>query len=229
MNLVAQIRELGILPVEDAPAQRSLDDLARKFPEPRSLARELIQRNLLTPYQANQLLTGKGDKLLLGRYLILDRLGEGGMGKVVKARDQKLHRIVALKVIHPARVTNPMAVKRFYREIEAVARLSHPNIVWAFDADHVGSNHFFAMQFLPGIDLSRMVKEKGPLDVVRACDYIRQAALGLQHIADNGMVHRDIKPSNLLIINTAELQAKGDSGAVATATRTDLVKIMDLG
>jgi eukaryotic-like serine/threonine-protein kinase len=229
MNLVAHIRNLGIVPAEDAPAQRSLDDLARKFPEPRKLARELIQRNLLTPYQANQLLTGKGDSLLLGPHLILDRLGEGGMGKVYKARHQKLGRVVAIKVIHPARVTNPVAVKRFYREIEAVAKLSHPNIVWAFDAGQVGSIHYFAMQYIPGIDLSRMVKEHGPLDVVRACDYIRQAALGLQHIAEHGMVHRDIKPSNLLIIDAADRQAKAESGALATATKTDLVKIMDLG
>jgi len=207
MNLVAHIRNLGIIPAEDASAQRSLDDLARKFPEPRNLARELIQRNLLTPYQANQLLTGKEDSLLVGKYLILDRLGEGGMGKVYKARHQTMNRIVALKVIHPSRVANPVAVQRFHREIKAIAQMSHPNIVWAFDADHVGSVHFFVMQYLPGIDLSRMVKEQGPLDVVRACDYIRQAALGLQHIAEHGMVHRDIKPSNLLIINTAELQA----------------------
>jgi serine/threonine-protein kinase len=229
MNLVAQIRELGILPAEDAPAQRSLDDLARKFPEPRNLARELIQRNLLTPYQANQLLTGKGDGLLIGKYLILDRLGEGGMGKVFKARHQKMNRVVALKVIHPSRVTNPVAVERFYREIQAVAKLSHQNIVWAFDADHVGSIHFFAMQYLPGIDLSRMVKEQGPLDVVRACDYIHQAALGLQHIAEHGMVHRDIKPSNLLIISKEEMQARPESGVLSTAVKTDLVKIMDLG
>src|SRR5262249_2881495 len=101
--------------------------------------------------------------------------------------------------------------------------------VWAFDADHVGSAHFFVMQYLPGIDLARMVKERGPLDVVRASDYIRQAALGLQHIAEHGMGHRDIKPSNLLIISRENMQGGPESGALATAIKTDMVKIMDLG
>jgi serine/threonine-protein kinase len=229
MDLVAQMRELGFWPADDGDTRRSVEELARRFTEPRTLARELIERDLLTPYQANYLLTGKGKALQVGRYLILDRLGEGGMGKVYKARDRKMHRVVALKIIHPERVANKTSVQRFYREIQAVARLSHPNIVWAFDADKVGSFFYFAMQYVPGVDLAKLVKQAGPLEVARACDFIRQAALGLQHIADNGMVHRDIKPSNLLIIDLATLPSRSDSGIVATAVQTHLVKILDLG
>jgi eukaryotic-like serine/threonine-protein kinase len=229
MELVAQMRELGFWSPEDAAASRTVAELTRKFREPRQLARELVQREILTPYQANQLFTGKGRSLAIGRYLILDRIGEGGMGKVYKARHRTLHRVVALKVINPERLTNQQAVERFHREIQAVARLKHPNIVWAFDADQVGSVTYFAMQFVPGMDLGRLVKQSGPLDVARGCDYIRQAALGLQHIADNGMVHRDIKPSNLLVVNMANQPSNLESGVLATALKTDLVKIVDLG
>jgi serine/threonine-protein kinase len=229
MELVAQMREMGFWPADDTATQSTVTELSRRFPEPRALARELIQRELLTPYQANQLLTGKGQSLLIGRYLILDRIGEGGMGKVYKARHRHLHRIVALKVINPERLGSKQAVERFHREIQAISKLQHPNIVWAFDADQVGPSTFFAMQYVPGQDLGRMVKQSGPLDVERACDFIRQAALGLQHIADHGMIHRDIKPTNLLVVNLTNQPSKVESGVLGTALKTDLVKIVDLG
>lgn len=228
MDLLAHMRSLGIVGPDEPEALRTVEALARATPEPRALAKQLLQREILTPFQANQILTGKAASLLVGRYLVLDRLGEGGMGKVYKARDRKLHRVVALKVIHPERLANRTAVDRFVREIQAVAKLSHPNIVWAFDADAAGDMHYFAMQFVPGIDLAKLVRQSGPLDVIHACDYIRQAALGLQHIADHGMVHRDIKPSNLLVVTGKQAPSKGDSGLM-TAVRTHLVKIVDLG
>jgi serine/threonine-protein kinase len=229
MDLVAQMRELGFWPADDKAGQAAAVELSRTINDQRGLAREFIRREWLTPYQANQLLTGKGQNLVIGRYLILDRIGEGGMGKVYKARHRQLHRTVALKIINPERLENKQAVERFYREIQAIARLQHPNIVWAFDADQVGSITYFAMQYVPGVDLGRMVKRSGPLDVARACDFIRQAALGLQHIAENAMIHRDIKPSNLLIVNLANQPSKLESGVLGTALKTDLVKIVDLG
>lgn len=229
MDLLAHMRNLGIISPEEPHTLRDVEVLARATPEPRALARQLIQRAILTPYQANQILTGKAASLAVGRYLVLDRLGEGGMGKVYKARDRKLHRVVALKVIHPERLANKTAVDRFLREIQAVAKLSHPNIVWAFDADTAGDLHYFAMQFVPGIDLAKLVRQSGPLDVVHACDYIRQAALGLQHIADHGMIHRDIKPSNLLVVTAKPKPGKAESGVLATAVKTHLIKIVDLG
>src|SRR5262249_52876058 len=156
-----------------------------RLADPRLLARELIQRDLLTPYQANQLLTGKGRQLIVGSYRILERIGEGGMGQVFKARHQILHRIVALKIIRPERLTNPAAVARFCREVEAAAKLSHPHVVRAYDADKVGETYYFAMQYVKGIDLSRMVKEQGPLPPLQVSQFLRQAALGLQHIHES--------------------------------------------
>ena len=191
----------------DALRQHRLLDLTQLdelnslgFPDPKALAKELIQRGWLTPYQANQLLNGKGQQLLLGSYILLERLGEGGMGQVFKARHRNLNRISAIKLIRKERLDNPNAVRRFQREVRSAAALSHPNIVLAYDADQIGGTHLLVMEYIEGaIDLSKLVKKNGPLPVPQACEYIRQAALGLQHAHERGMVHRDIKPANLLL------------------------------
>ncbi|HEX5273224.1 MAG TPA: serine/threonine-protein kinase, partial [Gemmataceae bacterium] len=142
---------------------------------------------------------GRGNELVLGQYVILSLLGQGGMGKVLKARHRLMDRVVALKVIRPNLLAEPRAVSRFHREIKAVSRLSHPNIVAAFDANQVGNTHFLVMEYVEGTDLQRLVKEHGPLPTGLACDCVRQAALGLQHAHEEGLVHRDIKPANLLL------------------------------
>src|SRR5579884_2275125 len=120
------------------PAQ--LDELTSRlrgrFPDPRALARELVTRGWLTPFQVNQLFQGRGQDLLLRSYVLLERLGAGGMGEVFKAKNWKLGRVVALKLIRKERLTNPDALRRFEREIRAAAQLHHPNIVQALDADH---------------------------------------------------------------------------------------------
>ncbi|MCS6850683.1 MAG: protein kinase [Gemmataceae bacterium] len=205
--------------------------MAPRFTDPRSLARELIQRGWLTPYQINQIFLGHASGLVLGAYVLLERLGEGGMGNVFKARHQRLDRIVALKLMRKEHVNNPLAVRRFRREIQAAAQLSHPNIVTAFDADEVNGIHFFVMEYVDGIDLGRLVKETGRLPVAMACDFIRQAALGLQHAYERGMVHRDIKPANLLVAGV-----KGPvSGTIKGPDLQDwaalqpTVKILDMG
>src|SRR5262249_37566879 len=182
------------------PAQ--LEELKRQAPaaDARALARTLIDRGWLTPYQANQVLQGKGQELLLGSYVLLERLGEGGMGAVFKARNWKLGRIVALKLIRKERLDNPDAIRRFQREVRAAAALDHPNIVHAYDADEIGGTHILVMECIEGAtDLGRLVKKQGPLPIPLACEYMRQAALGLQHAYERGLVHRDIKPANLLM------------------------------
>jgi WD40 repeat protein/serine/threonine protein kinase len=179
------------------------------LPDPKSLARELIRREWMTPYQANQLLQGKGQDLLLGSFVLLERLGEGGMGQVFKARNWKLGQIVALKLLK--QLNNPQLVQRFQREIRVAAQLDHPNIIRAFDADCAGDVHFLVMEFVPGIDLGRLVRKDGQLPVAQACDFMRQSALGLHHAFERGLVHRDIKPANLLL------------------TGNGLIKILDMG
>ncbi|MFQ5732913.1 MAG: protein kinase [Planctomycetaceae bacterium] len=133
------------------------------------------------------------------RFEVQELIGQGGMGAVYKAEHRHMKRTVALKVINPKLVAGRTAVERFRREVEAAARLHHPNIVTAFDAELAGDAHFLVMEYVPGTDLHDVLQERGPLPVVEACDYIRQAALGLQCAHENGMVHRDIKPQNLML------------------------------
>ncbi len=179
------------------------EELRRKaFADMPSLVRELVKRNLLTPYQANQVLQGRGDILILGPYQLMERLGEGSMGQVFKGRHVTLGHLVALKIIHRHNVASPKAVERFKREGRTAASLAHPNIVAAFDANEIGGRHFLAMEFIEGTDLARIVKKSGLLPIHQACEYIRQAALGLQHAFERAVVHRDIKPGNLLVTRT---------------------------
>lgn len=133
------------------------------------------------------------------RYKVLGVLGAGGMGVVFKAEHRLMERLVALKVIHGRLIDEPMAVARFRREVKAAASLVHPNIVTAHDAEEAGGMHFLVTELVEGISLERRVEDRGPLTVPQACNFIRQAALGLQVAADKGMVHRDIKPQNLMI------------------------------
>jgi serine/threonine protein kinase len=132
------------------------------------------------------------------RYRVVRLLGEGGMGSVYEAEQLVMQRRVALKVIRRADTASPAALERFRREVRAAARLSHPNIVTAYDADTAGELHFLVMEYVEGITLAWLVKERGPLPIDEACDYVRQATLGLQHAHDRGLVHRDIKPDNLI-------------------------------
>lgn len=133
------------------------------------------------------------------RYEILRLIGKGGMGDVYAARHRKMNRTVALKVIKREFVRKPKAVDRFHREVKTAAQLSHPNIVTAHDADQAGDFHFMVMEYVDGVDLSHVVKDRGALPVAEACDYVRQAAIGLQYAHEQGMVHRDIKPHNLMV------------------------------
>jgi serine/threonine protein kinase/WD40 repeat protein len=140
------------------------------------------------------------------RYRVLALLGEGGMGAVYKAQHTHMDRLVALKVIRPALVTNPASLQRFQQEVRAAARLAHPNIVTAYDADQAGSLHFLVMEFVEGQSLADYLRRRGPLPVVEACAYARQAALGLQHDHEKGMVHRDVKPHNLMLTRQGEIK-----------------------
>jgi serine/threonine-protein kinase len=196
-DLVDGIRENHLL--NPAQLDEFTSELQARYANPATLAAELVKRGWLTSYQAEHLLQGHGQELVVGSYLILDCLDEGGMGRVFKARHLRLDRVVALKLIRPERLGHPHAVRRFQREARAAARLSHPNIVTVFDTDQVGPNHFIAMEYVEGVSLEKMLKRHGRLPAGQACSYISQAALGLQHAHERGLVHRDVKPGNLLV------------------------------
>ncbi len=145
------------------------------------------------------------------QYRILDQLGEGGMGVVFRAEHKVMGRVVALKVMAPHLTEKPSAVARFKQEVKAAGKLTHPNIVTAYDAGEAGGLHFLVMEFVEGVSLDRLVAKKGPLAIPQACQFVRQAAQGLQHAYQQGMVHRDIKPQNLMV------------------TRKGHVKVLDFG
>ena len=171
----------------------------RQPEDSQQLARELVRQKKLTAHQAKEIYAGRSKTLVLGNYVILDKLGEGGMGMVLKAEHQRMDRVVALKILTPRLVRTPETLARFQREVKAAARLSHGNIVVAYDADEADGTHFLVMEYVPGSDLHALVKQHGPLLVDQAVDCILQAARGLQYAHEQGVVHRDIKPGNLLL------------------------------
>lgn len=163
------------------------------------LAKLLVKQGKLTKFQAQLAYSGKAKNLVMGSYVILEKLGEGGMGQVYKARHKRMKRDVAVKVLAPQYVKDDAALKRFHREVEAAARLQHPNIVTAYDANEERGTHYLVMEYVRGEDLSEVVKRSGPAAVPQAVNYVLQAARGLAFAHAEGIVHRDIKPSNLLL------------------------------
>jgi serine/threonine-protein kinase len=190
------LHKTGLIPpAELRAALRRLPSTERG----RILARGLVEMGLLTRFQAERILVGRTEGFFLGQYRILEEIGRGGMGRVYKAEHQTMHRIVALKVLSSELTKTDRARHLFQREVRAAARLVDPNIVTAYDANEIGDRLYLVMEFVDGPNLQELVRKQGPLPVSQACDFIRQAALGLQHAHELGMVHRDIKPANLLV------------------------------
>jgi response regulator RpfG family c-di-GMP phosphodiesterase len=196
---------------EDLPS-REREEFA-KLTNTDSLISRLLHRHLITSFQADAIRQGLADDLILGPYRILDMLGQGGMGMVYRAEHLHLRRQVALKVMLRGTDANSRLLTRFYAEARAVARLQHPNIVACFDAGRAvrtgpagGTRDYFVMEFINGQDLHWLVREKGPLSAIRACELFRQVAEALSEAHRHGLVHRDIKPSNILV--TPDWQAK---------------------
>jgi eukaryotic-like serine/threonine-protein kinase len=209
-----------------------LDDVERRLRgknvEPRAVAQKLVEAGWLTTYQARLALQGRSQELVVGPYVLLEPIGEGGMGQVFKARHTRLARIVALKVIRKDRLQNAKAVRRFQREMETLSKVSHSNIVMAYDAGQAGNTFYIAMEFVDGIDLAKLVKQKGPLPIDKACTWIAQAAMGLQHAHERNLVHRDIKPHNLFLERTSGTVKVLDLGLARIADDDDPSSSMTL-
>ncbi len=178
------VRKSGV--VDDKKLTTYLDKVraAQPLPStPAALAGLLVRDGLLTHFQAEQFLQGKWRRFSLGKYKVLERLGAGGMGTVYLCEHKLMRRRVAVKVLPAAKAEDASSLERFYREARAVAALDHPNIVRAYDIDQDDKLHFLVMEHVDGASLQEIVKKTGPMDVLRACHYMRQAALGLQHAA----------------------------------------------
>jgi eukaryotic-like serine/threonine-protein kinase len=210
LDLLPVMRNSGIF-AEKQLAEIKAKMLQGDYPlDSVSLADCLIRDQVITAYQAKRFLANRSNGLVVGRYIVLDRIGSGSMGRVYKARHHMMDRLVALKIIAPEIASNDRVVARFQREMKLVGRLDHPNVVRAFDADQYQHVLYIVMEYVPGYSLGDRLK-KGPIPPMEMVDYAVQAALGLAHAHDQGIVHRDIKPSNIL------------------RTHEGRVKILDLG
>lgn len=216
-QFVKQLEDSGILS----------GDTLKEFMPPQSapkdaeeLARELVRKKKLTKFQAEEVYKGKAKSLVLGNYVLMEKIGAGGMGQVFKARHRRMDRIVAVKVLPASTMKDPAAIARFEREVKAAAKLRHPNIVAADDADCANGVYFLVMELIEGNDLSAVVKKNGPLPTERAVNYVLQAAKGLDAAHKKGIVHRDIKPGNLLLDNDGTVKIL-DMGLARLSSETE--------
>ncbi len=178
---------------------------------PDDLARALVRAGMLSEFQSDQLLQGRSKGFVLGKYLMLERVSSSRMSTVYLCHHQAMNRVVCVKVLSQARAANPKLLQRFCREAQVAACLDHPNIVRVHDFEENERGHLLVMEFIDGPNLEGLVEKHGPLSPLRAAHYIHQAALGLHHAHEKGLVHRDVKPGNLVV------------------DRTGAVKVLDLG
>lgn len=227
-KFVQQLEDSGVL------AGDTLKDFIPPKASPKTaeeLALELVRQKKLTKFQAEEVSKGKGKSLVLGNYVLMEKIGAGGMGQVFKARHRRMDRLVAVKLLPTAATRDAAAIARFEREVKAAAKLRHPNIIAADDADQANGVHFLVMELVEGSDLSAVVKKDGPIPIDRAVNYILQAARGLEAAHIEGIVHRDIKPANLLldkkgtvkILDMGLARIHGDVGTQAELTATGAV------
>jgi serine/threonine protein kinase len=179
-------------------------------------AQQLVDDDVLTPYQARALSRGRWKGLVLGNYEILEKLGQGGMGQVYRAKHRRMGREVCLKVLRSSGRRSPEIVERFRREIKAISSLDHPNFVIAHDADEADGIQFLVMEFVEGQDLAQLMVEEGPMPHRQALGVVRQVADALQYAHGEGITHRDIKPHNIIL-------TPDEYGGVGHA------KVLDLG
>jgi molecular chaperone DnaK len=210
-EFLAGLARSGLISEEELRAFRDALPADRQLATVEMLGRELIRLKRLTPYQVERIAEGRPEGLVLGNYVVVEKLGEGGMGEVFKAEHRRMKRIVAVKVLPQKATESEVNVRRFQREVEAAAKLVHPNIVTAFDADEAEGLHFLVMEFVDGVNLVDIVTRGGPMPLRRGVDYAFQTAKGLEFAHRMGVIHRDVKPSNLLV------------------DKWDTVKILDMG
>jgi serine/threonine-protein kinase len=205
-DLPALIRRSGIL------SDRQFEEISGKvrsgaYPaETLALAERLVAEGILTGFQANRFLRNKTHGLIVGPYMILDHLGAGGRGRVFKAQHRLMGRLAALKIIAPHIASRASSIARFHREMRLIGRLDHPNVVRAFDADQIGDLLYIVMEYVPGRSLDHVIEARGPLPAAEVVDYMAQAALGLAHAHERGIVHRDVKPSNLVLSELGQIK-----------------------
>jgi serine/threonine protein kinase len=206
-----KLTDSGLMSVEQLQAFRDTLPPDQKPQAADQLSRTLVEKKILTGYQVDALSSGAPDPLVVGDYVILEKVGAGGMGVVFKAQHRRMKRTVALKMLSTELGKDDSVLRRFEREVEVAAKLHHRNIVAALDAREEQGAHYLIMELVEGRALSTIVESDGALPVADAVDYIVQAATGFAYAHGLGVIHRDIKPANLML------------------GRDDVVKILDMG
>jgi serine/threonine protein kinase len=204
-QLLSELSRHGLLcrtSPDDAFRSLDLDDRS----DENLVVSRLVDRGHLTEFQARVIRAGQIPNLLVDQYVILDKLGEGGMGIVFKARHKLMDRLVAIKLLTPELSRRPELARRFHREIKTQSKLSHPAIVAAFDAGEVRGSLYLVMEYVDGDNFSSIVRSRGTFGPADALELVRQAAIGLAFAHRLGVIHRDIKPQNLLLDRSGRLK-----------------------
>lgn len=196
-QFLRQIYEFQLVPLP--VLKTALAPALQDSPAPDIVADLLIREGALTQFQVDRLLEGNGHQLVLGAYVIEELVGRGGIGRVYRARHQMMQRDVAVKVLSRKILKKRAARTRFQREMQVAARLTHPNLVMAFDAGEQEGQPYLVMEYIRGPNLQQLVKQQGPLDTATAIDLLVQVSRGLEYAHGQGIIHRDIKPANLMI------------------------------
>ena len=165
----------------------------------------------LTLWQAQQLIAGRTSGFKVDRYVLLDLIGQGGMGRVYLAQDTRLNRQVALKILSPERVNNPRAIARFQREARVGAQLQHENLVRIYDFGESSGRYYLVMEYIEGKTIGTLITDQGAIPAATAVRLVRQVAMGLEHAHRKGLIHRDVNPYNILVTRdgTAKLADLG--------------------
>ncbi len=190
------------------------------------LAKALQRHKVVTRWHCEKLLQGKYKGFFLGNHKLLGHIGSGGMSSVYLAEHTKMHDLRAIKVLPQSKLGKSSYLARFQQEAKAIASLNHPNIVRAHDIDNQGNTHYIVMEYVDGNDLQTIIKKKGPLPFDQVAEYIAQAARGLQHAHDVGLIHRDVKPANVLINSKGKVKLL-DLGLALFADEAEASLTMD--
>ncbi len=194
-KLLKELTDAGLLSADEATKIESESESTGV----EAFLSQLVESGKITKYQADKFVKGNGSEIAFGDYVVIDELGRGGMGTVLRARHRRMEREVAIKVLPTTALDSETAVARFYQEVKVAAQLTHPNIVHAYDAGEHQGFHYLVMEYVRGNDLAKVTSKEGAMELARAVDFTIQAATGLSYAHKKGVVHRDIKPSNLLL------------------------------
>lgn len=170
------------------------------------LAKSLQKKKVVTHWHCEKLLQGKYKGFFLGKHKLLGHIGSGGMSSVYLAEHMKMHDLRAIKVLPRSKLGKSSYLARFQQEAKAIASLNHPNIVRAHDIDNQGDTHYIVMEYVDGDDLQTIIKKNGPMSFEKVAEYIAQAARGLQHAHEVGLIHRDVKPANVLVNSAGKIK-----------------------